>query len=328
MQPEQASFVIVGAGAVGTVLAGCLARAAHRVTLITRPSYVAQMNDGLLRVFGISDFEVRVQVAGELHEGSPDYLILAVKTPDTEGALAAVQGLAPKTVLSLQNGLAKDQILSKVFGREKVLGATSIIGASMVQPGVAEHTFNGATLLGELEGAPSERAMRLADILSWAGLRAEVTDNIGAAEWSKLCQYAPAALVSVLSRLPYYQICLSEPLAEVFVQLTRECAAVATACGSEVGDYPGFNIKSLVEVSESEAVRSIVERGEDMERRGMTGMRISMLQDVERGHPTELEETIGDVVRRGAEANVPVPWMRLGYLVVRGIEANWRRPTR
>lgn len=319
---ERASFVIVGAGSVGTVLAGSLARAAHDVTLVARSAYRSALSARPLHVYGISDFEVRVQVVDRANHGSPDYLILAVKTPDTGSALASVEGLTPRSVLSLQNGIVKDDQLAQAFGEERVIGATSIIGATMAQPGIAEHTFNGVTLVGELAGGGSERVERLVSILSWAGLNAQVAEDVVSAEWSKLCQFVPAGLLSVLSRLPYYQVCLSEPLAELFIAITLECAAVAAACGAKVGDYPGFNIQTLVESPRPEAVASILDRGRDLEQRGMTSMRISMLQDVERGRRTEVEETAGEVVRRAQTAGVPVPCTSFGYSVVKGIEAT------
>ena len=88
-----------------------------------------------------------------------------------------------------------------------------------------------------------------------------------------------------------------------------------------MADYPGFNIKALVDLPEPEAVESIRERGRDLDRRNMRGMRISLLQDLERGKRTEIEETAGEIVRRGAGAGVDTPITRLGYDVVRGIEA-------
>jgi 2-dehydropantoate 2-reductase len=290
------------------------------VTLVARPVYLGDLLARPLHVYGIGQFQVRVKVAGQLAEGNPDYLVLAVKTPDTASALAAVAGLQPQSVLSLQNGILKDEQLAAAFGRERVIGATTILGATMTHPGVAEHTFNGATLLGELQGGGSERVERLVAALSWAGLHAEVAEDIVGAEWSKLCQIVPAALLSVLTRLPYYRVCATEPLAARFVQITRECAAVAEACGARVGDYPGFNVRTLVELPEDEAVACIVERGRDLERRGMVSMRISMLQDLERGRRLEVEETVGEVVRRGGAHGVPLPTTAFAYSLVKGIE--------
>ena len=312
--------MIVGAGSVGTVLAGYLAHAGNAVTLVARPGYADALNEVPVRVFGISQIEVRVPVVGSLSSGGPDYLIMAVKAPDTEAALAAVEGVTPGTALSLQNGITKDDQLAAAFGRDCVLGATSIIGASMVKPGVAEHTFNGATLLGEIKGGSSERAERLAALLSLAGLRAETVPDVLSAEWSKLCQIVPAALLSALSRLPYYQVCLTEPLARLFVEITHECAAVAEVYGARVGDYPGFPIRTLIELPEPAAVAAVVERGRDLLARGMTAMKISMLQDVEKGRRTEVEATAGEVVHRGIARGIPTPVTTVGYQIVRGID--------
>ena len=132
----------------------------------------------------------------------------------------------------------------------------------------------------------------------------------------------PAAALSALTRLEYYKVCKHPDLAARFVDLTHECAAVARAEGVQIGDYQGFNPRTLVTLPREEAVAAIVARGEAMEAQGLTQMRISMLQDLPRGCPTEVEETLGYVAPRAAERGVPVPLTRFAYGVIRGAESD------
>ncbi len=114
----------------------------------------------------------------------------------------------------------------------------------------------------------------------------------------------PAAAISVLTRLEYYNVCKHPDLAALFVDFTHECAAVACGDGVEIGDYKGFNPHTLVTLPRSEAVTASIARGEAMEAQGLTEMRISMLQDLLRGRPTAVEETLatlwGKPPKRGA----------------------------
>jgi ketopantoate reductase len=105
------------------------------------------------------------------------------------------------------------------------------------------------------------------------------------------------------------------------VELTAECATVARAEGVEIGDYEGFNPHYLATAPRQHAITEVRGRGETLEVMGLTAMRISMLQDVLRGRPTEVEETLGYVVRRGAALGVAVPLTRFAYGVIRGVEA-------
>ena len=131
----------------------------------------------------------------------------------------------------------------------------------------------------------------------------------------------PAAALSALTRLEYYKVCKEPGLAELFVELTAECAAVARAEGVEIADFQGFNPRTLTTLPRAEAVAALVARGEALEATAMTAMRISLLQDVLRGRPTEVEETLGYVVRRGEAQGVAVPLTRFAYGVIRGVEA-------
>ena|SRR5215211_4748890 len=136
-----------------------------------------------------------------------------------------------------------------------------------------------------------------------------------------LCQIVPAAALSALTRLPYYQVCKHPDLAALFVDLTHECAAVACADGVQIGDYQGFNPYTLVTLPRAEAIAALIARGGAMEAQGLTEMRISMLQDLLRGRPTEVEETLGYVVRRAGDSGVDVPHTRFAYRVIRGVES-------
>lgn len=65
----------------------------------------------------------------------------------------------------------------------------------------------------------------------------------------------------------------------------------------------------------------MIERGRALEAQGLTAMRISLLQDLLRGRPTEVEETLGYIVRQAAALGVDVPLTRFAYGLIRGMEA-------
>ena len=159
-----------------------------------------------------------------------------------------------------------------------MLGAATILSATAQGPGRATWTLRGTTYFGELDGPPTPRVEALVAAFEGAGLPAEAVANVRTAEWSKLCQIVPAAAFSALTRLPYYLVCKTPALAELFVDLTRECAAVADAAGVALADYAAYNPRTLATAPRAEAVASMVARGTAMEANGLTEMRISMLQ--------------------------------------------------
>src|SRR5881628_3879497 len=117
-------IVILGAGALGTVLGAHLARAGEDVTLIARGTRAAYLQEHGATLTGLVDFTVPVPVItdpSQVHDA--DVLIVTVKTYDMEAALQSVKHLPVASVLSLQNGVLKYQQLAQTFGGAKVLGA-------------------------------------------------------------------------------------------------------------------------------------------------------------------------------------------------------------
>lgn len=321
------NIVILGAGGLGSVYGGYLARGGQGVTLIARPAHVEAIQRHGLHISGYEEFTILVgphlqATADAATVREADLLLVTVKTRDTETALADVLHLRPAMVASLQNGVLKDEQLSEAFGAQAVMGAACILGATLLGPGHAACTLFGMTWFGELDDRRTERLERVVAAFREAGLKVEAPASIRSAEWSKLCQILPAATLSALSRLEYHKVCQSPDLAYLFVKLTHECAAVAAAHGVSLGDYEGFNVKALAEVPFEEAVAMIQERGRRLEARGMTEVRISMLQDVLAGRRTEIEAIAGDVVRRAQRLGIAVPAAEFAYHAIRGIE-NW-----
>jgi 2-dehydropantoate 2-reductase len=320
-------IVVWGAGGLGSVVGAYLARGGQEVTLVGRPAHVEAIHRAGLRISGHEDFAVPVgptlqAIAEASSLVEADLLLLTVKTKDTETALAEAAHLRPGIAASLQNGVQKDEQLIAAFGSRTVLGAATILGATLVAPGHVACTMFGTTWFGELDERRTERLEQVAGAFRAAGLKVDAPPSIRSAEWSKLCQILPAATLSALSRLEYHKVCQSADLAHLFVALTHECAAVAAASNIGLGDYPGFNVKTLAEAPWNEAVDMIQERGRKLEERGMTQVRISMLQDVLAGRQTEIEAIAGDVLRWARQQGVAVPTTEVVCHLIRGIDTS------
>lgn len=88
-----------------------------------------------------------------------------------------------------------------------------------------------------------------------------------------------------------------------------------------LADFRGFAVQTVCGSPFQDAVESVVARGRAMVEQGMTQVRISTLQDLERGKPTEADQIIGYVVRLAADLGVALPKVELLYRVIQGIEA-------
>jgi 2-dehydropantoate 2-reductase len=320
------NVVVAGAGALGSVLGGYFAQAGADVTLIARRPHVEAIRARGLLIGGRRGPQIVRNVKAVVDPGeveSADVLIMCVKSQDNQEALASLRHLRGRigAAISFQNGGRKDEELAEAFGPDAVVGATTLVGASMPEPGRVLHTNDGGTWIGEFDGRPSARVEAIADLFKKADLPIEVRPDIRTAIWCKLNQMVPAAALSCVTRLCIHQIYLDRELAALFVAISREVARVAERLGIALADFRGFAVKTVCTLPFGEAVESLMARGRAMQEQGMTQVKISTLQDLERGKPTEADQTIGHVVRLGGRLGVPLPTLDLLYRVIRGTEA-------
>src|SRR5215475_8487691 len=159
-------IVILGAGALGTVLGAHLARVGEDVTLIARGQRAAYLQEHGATIAGLVDFTVPVHVvtdSSQVH--AAEVLIVTVKTYDMASALQSVKHLDVESVVSIQNGVLKNEQLAQTFGWAKVLGAMAAFSGAMLPTGTVRFTVNQGLYLGELPTGTSARVQTLGDTL-------------------------------------------------------------------------------------------------------------------------------------------------------------------
>ena len=319
--------VILGAGGVGSVVAGHLARHGADVVMIARPGHARAVRQNGLRLTGLSDFRVRLPAYADASTlDSAAVVLISVKTKDMPRALASVKHLRVGSVASLQNGVVKNAQMARVFGADTVVGATTMIGATLVRDGEVDYSLDGITFFGEPDGTRSTRVDRLAQMFVDAGLKAAAVENIVSIEWTKQAIQNPFAPLAALTRLPVHLVWSSPELATLSVHMFREVAAVADALGIPLSDHAAwslFNQQTLRDAPFDEAVHMLVGVGQQVARSGRTHIIPSMLQDVLAAKKTEIEETVGHVFKEGQRLGIPVPYTEFAYRAVRAIEDQY-----
>jgi 2-dehydropantoate 2-reductase len=319
--------LFVGAGAIGSLVGAYMAKGGAEVTLLDIADHIHTIaKDGLkVRTTGGDSFEVKVKAVSDAKTiDDIDLLILTVKTFHTESALASVAHLKNRiqVALSIQNGVEKEDHLIRLFGKEKVVGAMCLEGATRLGPAEILHTMSGITYVGELDGKETDRVKTVCQLFTAGGLKAEVTPHILAADWAKWINFAAASAVCSLTRLEYFKILKNKELALLFAQIYREYAQLAKAKGIEVRDYPGFEVKTISEADLSGAMKILQARGEVLEARGMTKVKPSLCQDVEGGRKTEYEAIFGYAVREAEKKGIEIPLTRHVYQFLKGIDGT------
>ena len=312
-------IVILGAGALGTVLGAHLVRAGEDVTLIARGQRAAYLQAHGATLTGLVDFTVPITVVTDpqqVHEA--DILIVTVKTYDMESALKSIKHMQVESVLSLQNGVLKNEQLAQTFGWDKVLGAMTHFSAEVLPMGTVRFRTNHGCYLGELPEGTSTRVQTLGDIFDRVGIVAQVTPHIQSFEWSKyvawVCLMAPA----VLTHLESYKILQDPQMAPVTAAILHEMAQLATCRGIPLHDIALFPTKTLSQLAFDDTVTHIRQIG-DRWASLLPTAKVSTLHDLEQGKHLEVEEILGYAVRQGVALDIPMPTMEVCYNLIAGI---------
>jgi 2-dehydropantoate 2-reductase len=317
-------IVILGAGALGSIIGGHLARADEEVTLIARGQRAAYVQQHGLTLTGLADFTVPVAVATQPQDvREADVLVVAVKTYDTEAALASVSHLKVGSVLSIQNGVLKNEQLAHTFGWDKTLGAAAVLSGEMTPAGPVRFTLNEFFAVGELPQGTSARVQALVTALVRSGIRAEAAAQIRTVEWSKYALFMSWMAPAVLTRLETYKLLSHPDTAAISVQLLHETSRLAARLGIALEDRSPLPVKTLCAMPLAEAVATLQRYGAVMEAQA-PAHKLSTLQDLERGRHLESEETLGYAVRKGCELDVLLPTIETCYRLIAGIN-QWVR---
>jgi 2-dehydropantoate 2-reductase len=324
---------IVGAGGLGSVIAGWLADSGVDVTLVGRPGHIGAIRENGLTISGIRGRSVIRELTAVTHpnqaSGEFDYFILAVKAWSTSEALAESSVLLDRTAvaLSLQNTVSKEDELSEWIGADRVIGASTIEGGVIQSPGVVAHTATAPTTayFGELDGKSSRRVGSLVDAFLAAGFTTTETDEIHQVEWEKLLQIAivgswSASTFGALGGSVGQGLLVKEA-AEQYVQLTRELLAVYRAMGYEPADYyaPYSRFRAFHSWTFDQAVTEMSALGRSMVDQGLFG-RPSLHEDLRHGRPTEIEQSVGTWLRKAEQLGLEVPTAYALYRIVKSLE--------
>ncbi len=320
---------VVGAGAIGGLLAVRLAEAGEEVTVVDQGAHLqAIQRDGLklLMADGSEHLTRSLKACASMADAGPqDVVILAVKTqvlPLVAPHLASLMH-EETVILPMQNGLPwwyfhkhggeydgrpiecldPDGELAAHVDVDRILGCVVFPAGEVVSPGVVRHTEGNRFPLGELDGKDSPRAQAMVQMFTNAGFKSFVLEDIRAEIWLKLLGNLSFNPISALTHATMVDICqypASRGLAE---SMMEEAQAVA--------NHLGISMRVTIE-----------KRIAGAEKVGKH--KTSMLQDVEAGRGLELEAIMGAVVELGRLTGIATPAIDAIFALVKLLDKTMR----
>ena len=300
--------LVFGAGAMGSFFGGLLSRR-NDVILVGRSEHVAAIRSRGLRITGSTSRVARPAASTRVpSSASPDLVLVATKAYDTEEAMRILRPFARSSLfLTLQNGLDNPNIIGRTARR--VLAGTTAHGVTFVGPGVVRHGGVGDTVLGVWKGALSADLDAVRAAFEASGIRTRVAKDLWTELWAKLIVNAAINPLAALAEVPNGELSRDPSLRAVLRSVAREAAAVARADGARL------------------VADEIWRRALQVAKRTARN-RASMLQDLDRGHRTEIEAITGAVLRAADRSSLGVPLNRALYALVASREAATLREPR
>lgn len=311
---------IFGAGAIGGLVGVKLAQAGADVTFIARGPHLAAMQaNGVTLKTGGETVVVHPRCVESGQEaGRQDYVLVTLKAHSLPGAAPQVAELmdADTTLVTAVNGVPywyfygqdgphRDRRVESVdpggklwdvLPPRQVLGAIVYPAAEVIAPGIIEHTYGDRFTLGEPDGSRSSRADALSQLMISAGLKAPVRPRIRDEMWVKLWGNMAFNPLSALTASTLGRLAGEPDLRAVARKMMLEGQAVAEALGVRFAIDVEKRMDGAAEVGDHKT---------------------SMLQDLERGRPMEIDALLGAVIELGGLVGIAMPTCEIILALVR-----------
>ena len=310
---------IYGAGAVGGLIAGRLARAGHTVSVVARGAHLTAIRKDGLRIRTPDGHVATVQLTaseGTAELGPQDYVIVAVKgqsMPDVAAAIPPLLGHTT-TIVTAMNGvpwwffdrlpfasertargegklrlesLDPTGAISRAMPTERIVGCVVHLAASTPEPGLISHNMGQRLIIGEPGGKNTGRTKLLAAALKESGFEAVESPFIEKEFWVKLLGNISFNPVSALTLATANRLIADDHVKSYMVSIMRECLAIGRAVGVDADIDPEARM--------------------DMARK-LGAFKTSMLQDMEAGKRLEIDGLLSGTLEIARKAGVAAPF--------------------
>jgi 2-dehydropantoate 2-reductase len=307
-------IAIVGAGILGSIFGGLFLQKGfgvtlievleERVRLIDKEGLWIQWPDG-------KRTHAKIDITANVDEvGVKDVVMIAVKGYHTGSAIESVKPIIGEDtmVLSVQNGLGNLETIAETVGSERVIGGITAHSGMPVSMNEVRYVGGLGPLLviGPYDGVVRPGFERMVEKFQAAGLDVHTAADINSVIWKKLIANVSTNVVAALTGLTGAIAVEHPPTVKIIEALSLELRRVARAKGidlPELDDPLAFSLKAFASTKDN---------------------RVSMLQDVEAGRPTEIGNLNEVIVSEGRRFNIPTPYNEAVYWLTRGVEERNR----
>ena len=288
-------IAVIGAGAIGGLVAGYLKHKAVDVSLVGRPDSVEAIAKNGLHISGVrGNLIIRIDILPRLNS-NVDLAILAVKTQDIEKVIEEnLSFLRGTRLLTTQNGIRADRILAKYAPKKNIISSIVMFGSTYLEPYKLVHNFEGRWMLGcpfvNNDGLLKEIVPVLNKIFPTG-----VTDDIMGMKWMKLFLNASNALAAIIGK-DMQGTFKDLELCKVSMRIWQEGLSVVNKAGIKLISLPDFPLENLTKLADMPLEQSAKIFSGIMTNLSKEPLYGSILQSIKRGRASEIDYINGEFV--------------------------------
>ena len=323
---------IYGAGSLGTVLGAYLTKNGVDVDLVNRNrAHVEALKKNGARITGTVEMTVPVTaLLPEEMTGKYDVIFLMTKQLNNREAVSFLKDYLADSgvIVTMQNGIPEDSV-AEIVGEARTIGVTVEWGATMTAPGESRLTSDPDSLSFHMGGMPGIAQSKLEEVkaLLEKMCPVEIEDNLRGARWSKLLINATFSGLGTVMGGTFGDV-TKDPLGkELAVRCMKEVIDVGRAAGVTFAPVQGKDIVSLFYWS-GPVKKAIAKLILPVAMKKHAAIEPSMLQDLKKGKPCEIDAINGVVCEWGKKKGIPTPVSDRIVEIVHEIQDGKRKPCR
>jgi len=288
-------IAVIGAGAIGNLVAGYLKLKGLDVCLVGNKTSVEAIKKNGLEISGVrGSFNIKIDISERLDSGK-DLIILAVKTQDLATVFKDnLDYIKDSLILTTQNGVQADNIVRRFIKEENIISSIVMFGSTYLEPGKVVHNFEGNWIVGSFFGANQESIQKIEPIIKEA-FNAVVVPDIKGMKYLKIFVNANNCIPAILGKS--MQECFSDVnISRISIGIWKEGFEVVKKSGINLVSLPDFPLErmlKLISMPSEEAAKIYSGIMMNLSKEPLYG---SVYQSIQRGKFSEIDYLNGEFV--------------------------------
>ncbi|MBU2222225.1 MAG: 2-dehydropantoate 2-reductase, partial [Candidatus Omnitrophica bacterium] len=298
-------IAVIGAGAIGGLVAGYLKFKEADVSLVSRAQARDIIKQKGIKISGArGNISVKIDVSDRL-DYRPDLAILAVKTQDVIKAIRDnSEFLKDAAILTVQNGVQADHIVARYIHKENIISSIIMFGSTSLSPGEINHNFEGDWIIGNLFSKNNKKVLEIRKVLE-SVFPIHVAENIQGMKYLKIFVNSSNCFPAILG-ISMQEAFRNLNISRISISAWKEGLNVINSAGVKLESLPDFSLDRLARLTAlptDEGAKIFSGIMVNLSREPLYG---SILQSIKRGRPSEIDYINGEFIRLARRNGTPV----------------------